>query len=1017
MRRAHLLCLGAASLLLPAAVDAGLKQACIDAEAAGCLGDGGLAAANDVVCQRVIHLAGLFPISGRMCFEGIQAAAAAQQAVDDINQESGGGVAYDHGLLGPREDHDGHCLDLHMRDTMGEAGMALHEVDQFMQFGQWEQYNHIDAVIGGLSSEVSTAVQQLLQWSSIPQISYGSTTPALSDKVTYPTLARTVPSDKLLVQGVVEFLETMDWEFVTVLASDSEFGQAGAALLRQELASRSTRLEVSNVVTFNEDNLAKLMGELKNEEGRIIFLHCSIPEADNVFKLAMDMEMLGPGWAWIGSEWAQDSLFEEFVEEGATLQEIKEAMEGIVALRPTDARSPVSSHVSSHLKSKETNLTFSSELLACDHVSQTGNVNNVAYFAYDAVLVAATAIDRAIETYGEAAASNFSAIMDELKEIEGGEEALTGGASGPIKLDANGDRVMDYDIVNWRVGTPDPEEGRFVVVGRFSVEEGELSLLGDEDAELNINWPGGSTQIPADRAQGHTSLAALYLFLFMTFIIMGICIGNYLHAHHFYYLPESGAVVLLGLVFGGFLSVFAKGLNHTKDLMEMTEFDTHMFTLILLPIIIFSEGFNLKKADFFRNIVPILMTAFIGTGISTCVVGGGVFYLGQAGWFTTAGAFGGAESLAYGALVSAVDPVATLAVFGALGVETDLNMRVFGESVLNDGVSIVLFKVFTRFFTEEVNSTTITESVGFFFTLVFGSVIFGFVCALLLALLLKHANMQVHLLEAGIVVLGSYAAFAGAEGLGLSGIIASLFCGMGMNHWTYHNFSYDGEVLARRSVKMFALLADTVIFFQMGMNVMVAPTHDNDLIAMTIILCLVGRALNILPLLNIYNLCVGEDKKIPFKHQLVMLHAGLRGAIAFAMALDFPSQNRPIIINATVWVISFTVFVLGGTCTTVLGLLKIDMGVESRSVSGVKTSRHSKEIKNIFQRFDRVWLLPMVTWRFLWDGSDTYIEDPQATRKGLPWPPEDKHGGDSSDEKAAAEQSDDDDDDEGEDTD
>ena len=62
-----------------------------------------------------------------------------------------------------------------------------------------------------------------------------------------------------------------------------------------------------------------------------------------------------------------------------------------------------------------------------------------------------------------------------------------------------------------------------------------------------------------------------------------------------------------------------------------------------------------------------------------------------------------------------------------------------------------------------------------------------------------------------------------------------------------------------------------------------------------------------------------EEKKIPFKHQLVMIHAGLRGAIAFAMALDFPSQNRPVIINATVWVISFTVFVLGGSCTTVLG--------------------------------------------------------------------------------------------------
>jgi hypothetical protein len=36
---------------------------------------------------------------------------------------------------------------------------------------------------------------------------------------------------------------------------------------------------------------------------------------------------------------------------------------------------------------------------------------------------------------------------------------------------------------------------------------------------------------------------------------------------------------------------------------------------------------------------------------------------------------------------------------------------------------------------------------------------------------------------------------AGAEAFHMSGIIASLFCGIGMNHWTYHNFSYDGEVL------------------------------------------------------------------------------------------------------------------------------------------------------------------------------------------------------------------------------
>eukprot|EP01052_Picozoa_sp_SAG31_P044035 SAG31_NODE_7535_length_1662_cov_1.112604_2_plen_122_part_00 len=55
---------------------------------------------------------------------------------------------------------------------------------------------------------------------------------------------------------------------------------------------------------------------------------------------------------------------------------------------------------------------------------------------------------------------------------------------------------------------------------------------------------------------------------------------------------------------------------------------------------------------------------------------------------------GGAESLAYGALMSAVDPVATLAVFGALGVETDLNMRVFGESILNGEQHLAIDSIF-----------------------------------------------------------------------------------------------------------------------------------------------------------------------------------------------------------------------------------------------------------------------------------------------------------------------------------
>ena len=50
------------------------------------------------------------------------------------------------------------------------------------------------------------------------------------------------------------------------------------------------------------------------------------------------------------------------------------------------------------------------------------------------------------------------------------------------------------------------------------------------------------------------------------------------------------------------------------------------------------------------------------------------------------------HSFAFGSMISAVDPVATLAIFHALDVDPTLNMLVFGESVLNDAVSIVMTK-------------------------------------------------------------------------------------------------------------------------------------------------------------------------------------------------------------------------------------------------------------------------------------------------------------------------------------
>jgi len=958
-----------------------LAQLTISTEKAACTDNPGCKsdhANQGTECAKFIHIAGLFPLSGSLCFEGIQAAGAAKQAVEDINTIGG---EIDHELL------TDHCVVMHIRDTQGKPPVALYAADGFINT-PWTAYANIDLFIGGMTSEVTETVQQLLQWPGIPQISYGSTSPTLSDKEKFPTVIRTVPSDAEMVDGVVKLFQIMEWEKITILAIDSEFGLAGAALMRQKLAEiPNSRMEVVASHMYNDGNIASILDEISQEEGRIIFLHTTVADAEVVLTRAYGLGMLQTGWAWIGSDWAQTTLFDDFKSNDLDeVLKIQDASTGLIAVRPAEEETATTRHVKQNLARQESQGDINT--VACNHNFASDHVNSMAYFAYDAVIVGATAIHRAVEENGREP-SNFTATMEQLKLMEEAEEKVTGGATGPIHIDKNGDRVIDYEVVNLI-------DGEWVVVGSFHPTSARVDLLSEgenaDDSKIMV-FPGGSTQIPSDRSEGHVSLAAMYLFTMMLFLVASICLGNFLHAHHFYYLPESGAVVLMGLIFGAVLNFIAAGFKSVAQMTEMTEFDTEMFNLILLPIIIFSAGFNLKKGDLWRNIVPILLCAFIGTAISSCVIAYPIWVLSGEGYFEYLPKIGVAESLAFGSLVSAVDPVATLAVFGALGVETDLNIRVFGESVINDGVSIVLFRVFTRYIAEEATGESVVGGIGLFFYIVIGSVFVGCLVALILAVMLKYARMHSHILEAAMIFLASYSAFSGAEALHMSGIIASLFCGIGMNHWTYHNFSYDGEVLARRTLKMGSLMADTVIFFQVGQNIVVNVVHpDWKLIGVTLVLCLIGRVCNILPLTNLYNICAPAERRIPFKQQLIMIHAGLRGAIAFALALDFPSQNKHVILNTTMWVILFTIFVLGGTCTSALGALNIEMGVESRDVQDSKTSRHSKELVGLPQKIDRLGILPCVTWRFLFDGSDSYIEQPmeaRANRKGIPWPPVD----------------------------
>ena len=177
--------------------------------------------------------------------------------------------------------------------------------------------------------------------------------------------------------------------------------------------------------------------------------------------------------------------------------------------------------------------------------------------------------------------------------------------------------------------------------------EGDLKNATEETIESIVLPEAGSA------AKEHSSSLAIFFLLFV--LILCIFLIHLLLRIKFHYLPESLAIVFLGAVVGMFMMALPEA--ETK---RMEAFSPTMFFLVLLPPIIFESGYNLHKGNFFQNIGSIMVFAILGTAVSALVVGGGVYLLGLADVVYKLDFI---QSFAFGSLISAVDPVATLAIF------------------------------------------------------------------------------------------------------------------------------------------------------------------------------------------------------------------------------------------------------------------------------------------------------------------------------------------------------------------
>uniref|UniRef100_A0A3P8X4U3 Sodium/hydrogen exchanger n=1 Tax=Cynoglossus semilaevis TaxID=244447 RepID=A0A3P8X4U3_CYNSE len=418
-----------------------------------------------------------------------------------------------------------------------------------------------------------------------------------------------------------------------------------------------------------------------------------------------------------------------------------------------------------------------------------------------------------------------------------------------------------------------------------------------------------------------------------------------------------------------------------NEMLRKVTFDPEVFFNILLPPIIFHAGYSLKRRHFFRNMGSILAYAFLGTVISCFVIGmlmyGCVVLMKQVSQLD--GDFFFTDCLFFGAIVSATDPVTVLAIFNELQVDVDLYALLFGESVLNDAVAVVLSSSIVAYQPAGDNSHTfevmaLLKSFGMFLGVFSGSFALGVATGIVTALIsftFIHVFLDFQLLETALFFLMSWSTFLLAEACGFTGVVAVLFCGITQAHYTYNNLSPESQDRTKQLFELLDFLAENFIFSYMGLTLFTFQNHvfNPMFIVGAFVAVFLGRAANIYPLSFLLNL--GRRNKIRSNFQHMMMFAGLRGAMTFALSIrDTATYARQMMFSTTLLIVFFTVWICGGGTTQMLSCQHIRVGVDadqdnSMSFSEGSERRSTKQesvwLFRIWYNFDHNYLKPILT--------------------------------------------------------
>jgi len=358
-------------------------------------------------------------------------------------------------------------------------------------------------------------------------------------------------------------------------------------------------------------------------------------------------------------------------------------------------------------------------------------------------------------------------------------------------------------------------------------------------------------------------------------------------------IPAAVALVVIGALVG-VIKPFALPFSFGPTLL-----------FVFLPPLIFEASWTLQPAVLRKMALPIFALAVPGVLVTSVVI---------AAVMTAARVLPFDLAFLLGAIVSATDPVAVIAVFRRMNVPINLATLVEGESLLNDGVAIALFSIALRFADPAVADASVVREIAHAVVGIIASIGIGVLGATIMGALIRFAQTRGAELTGTIVL--AYGAYTIAAGLDLSGVFATAAAGIALRRLSSRILTAQEPQEIDRFWDAIAYVFNAIVFLATGLVIQADRiVHEPFLVIVAIVAVLTSRGV-----VAYFMLPLFASMRAQRGARTTTFVAGIRGGLALALALDLPLTvpHRPEIIDAVFAIVFVTLAVQGFAIERVL---------------------------------------------------------------------------------------------------